>query len=176
MIKTQLLKIKYLNNLFKRYVFIRQVSFPLFFVNFLFQRVFRLGSGLKYSKHFTTTVVLPENFYVENDSEAVLKSLAVSGGCYLQASMGIYIGEGTIWSANVTIVSLGHDVYDYNKAKKDKPIRIGKNCWLGAGSVILPGVTLGDHTVVGSNSVVTKSFPEGNIVIAGAPAIKIKDL
>lgn len=43
-------------------------------------------------------------------------------------------------------------------------------------AVILPGVHLGDHTIVGAGSVVTRSFPEGNIIIAGVPAKKIKDL
>lgn len=52
-------------------------------------------------------------------------------------------------------------------------ISIGDYCFIGAKSVILPGVKLGDHTIVGAGSVVTKSFPEGNIVIAGNPAKKI---
>lgn len=51
----------------------------------------------------------------------------------------------------------------------DKPVRIGRDCWLGANAVILPGVSLGEACVVGANSVVTKSFPRGS-VIAGIPA------
>ena len=43
-------------------------------------------------------------------------------------------------------------------------------------SVILPGIVLGNHTIVGAGSIVTKSFPEGNCVIAGNPAKKIRDL
>lgn len=49
-------------------------------------------------------------------------------------------------------------------------IKIGDNCFIGAKSVILPGVTLGDQTIVGAGSVVTRSFPQGHVVIAGNPA------
>ena len=49
-------------------------------------------------------------------------------------------------------------------------VTIGDSCFIGAHCVVLPGVELGDHTLVGAGSVVTKSFPEGNVVIAGNPA------
>ena len=56
-----------------------------------------------------------------------------------------------------------------------KPVYIGKNVWIGEGSCILPGVTLGDNVIVGANAVVTHSFPN-NCVIAGVPAQIIKKL
>lgn len=49
-------------------------------------------------------------------------------------------------------------------------ITIGDSCFIGMNSIIMPGVVLGDHTIVGAGSVVTKSFPQGNVVIAGNPA------
>jgi acetyltransferase-like isoleucine patch superfamily enzyme len=57
-----------------------------------------------------------------------------------------------------------------------KPITLGISCWVGMNSVILPGVSLGDHTIVGAGSVVTKSFPDGFCVIAGNPAKLIRDI
>lgn len=49
-------------------------------------------------------------------------------------------------------------------------IKIGDCCFIGMKSILLPGVELGNHTIVGAGSVVTKSFPQGNVVIAGNPA------
>ena len=48
------------------------------------------------------------------------------------------------------------------------PVHIGKNCWLGAGAIVLPGVTIGDNTVIGAGSVVTKDIPD-NVVAVGNP-------
>ena len=49
-------------------------------------------------------------------------------------------------------------------------------CWLGMGCVVLPGVTLGDFTVVGAGAIVTKSFPEGYCVLGGNPATLLRHL
>lgn len=83
----------------------------------------------------------------------------------------IYVGDYTMIGPNVTIVTGTHpvlpalrkQVYQYNL-----PVRIGKNCWIGAGAVILPGVSVGDETVIGAGSVVTKDIPAG-VVAAGNP-------
>ncbi len=161
---------------------IRQASgnIPLniFFTNMLFQRIFRIDSDCKHSKCYTSRVVTPEKLTIIDlrPNSSVLKSLAVSGGCYIQASEGISIGEGTIWSFNVVIVSQGHELDNLNKIPKSSPISIGKDCWIGANSTILPEVCLGDKTVVAANSVVTKSFPAGHVVIGGVPAKVIREL
>ena len=83
----------------------------------------------------------------------------------------IYVGDATMLGPNVTLATAGHPIlpalrtqgYQYNA-----PVRIGCNCWLGAGVVVLPGVTIGDNTVVGAGSVVTKDLP-ANVVAAGNP-------
>ncbi len=62
----------------------------------------------------------------------------------------------------------------YESAAGMSDVNIGEKCWIGMNSVILPGVTLGTNTIVGADSIVTKSFPEGFCVIAGNPAKIIK--
>ena len=150
--------------------------FSVNLVNFLFQRIFLIDNDCPYPKNFMSRVICGKKLIIENNSVQVLNSLAVSGGCYIQACRGISIGAGTIWSFNVSMISLDHDLKDLSKATSKGPIIIGKNCWIGAGAVILSGVMLGDRTIIGANSVVNKSFPQGNIVIAGSPAKVIKEL
>ena len=69
---------------------------------------------------------------------------------------------------NVTIATAAHPIlpelrekaYQYNV-----PVKIGRNCWIGAGAVILPGVTIGDNTVIGAGSVVTRDIPENSVAV-----------
>ena len=66
-------------------------------------------------------------------------------------------------SPHPVLPSLRLEAYQYNM-----PIKIGKNCWLGAGVIVLPGVSIGDNTVIGAGSVVTKNIP-ANVVAVGNP-------
>ena len=83
----------------------------------------------------------------------------------------IYVGSHTMFGPHVIVATAGHPVlpalreqeYQYNL-----PVHIGKNCWIGAGAVILPGITIGDNTVIGAGSVVTKDIP-ANVVAVGNP-------
>lgn len=97
-------------------------------------------------------------------------------GCYFQAKGNITIGRGTRIAPNVGIITANHDVNDPRRHMPPQDVVIGENCWIGMNSVILPGVTLGDGTVVGAGAVVTKSFPEGRCVIGGNPAKLIRKL
>ena len=90
----------------------------------------------------------------------------------------IYVGDFTKLGPNVTLASAGHPIlpelrlkaYQYNM-----PVRIGKNCWLGAGVVVVPGVTIGDNTVIGAGSVVTKDIPS-NVVAVGNPCRVLREI
>ena len=88
----------------------------------------------------------------------------------------IDIGRGTYIAPNVGLITANHDLADLSQHVEAKPIILGEKCWIGMNSVILPGVHLGPHTIVGAGSVVTKSFPDGNFVIAGNPAKIIREL
>lgn len=97
-------------------------------------------------------------------------------GTYFQAFGQLVIGKGTYIAANVGIITENHDIYDPDKRSVAEGVTIGEKCWIGMNAVILPGVVLGNHTVVGAGSIVTKSFPDGACVIAGNPAKILKYL
>lgn len=84
----------------------------------------------------------------------------------------IYVGDYTEFGPNVTVATAGHPIAPElrmeNPLQYNLPVHIGKNCWIGAGSVILPGVTIGDNTVIGAGSIVVKDIP-ANVVAVGNP-------
>ncbi len=98
-----------------------------------------------------------------------------SSGCYIQGIGGIEIGDYTQIAPNVAIISANHSCYD-NRVHEPRKVTIGKYCWLGFGCVILPGVILGDFTIVGANTTVTKSYPDGHCVLVGSPARQVSKL
>ena len=146
------------------------VPFGLTVVNFIFQRIFRINAKVCWPVHFTSKVtgkvMIGKNVWV---------SFAVNGHCYIQGGNGVFIDDDTIFAAGVKIISANHNFYDYGKYIREGPIKIGKNCWIGANVVILPGVNIGDNVIVGAGSVVTKSFDSG-VIIAGNPAKIIRNV
>lgn len=91
-------------------------------------------------------------------------------GSYFQSFGNIIIGRGTYIAQNVGFITANHDYNNLDNHLPSKDIVIGEKCWIGMNSVILPGVRLGNRTVVGAGSIVTKSFKEGHCIIAGNPA------
>ena len=90
----------------------------------------------------------------------------------------IYVGDYTMFGPNVTVATAGHPIlpgprekgYQYNF-----PVHIGTNCWIGAGAVIVPGITIGDNVVIGAGSVVTKDIPSG-VVAVGNPCKIMREI
>lgn len=90
----------------------------------------------------------------------------------------VYIGDSVMIAPNVTIATGTHPIvpelrekaYQYNL-----PIKIGNRVWIGAGSIILPGVTIGDNSVIGAGSVVTKNVPSG-VVAVGNPCRVMREI
>ena len=90
----------------------------------------------------------------------------------------IYVGDGTMFGPNVTIATAGHPIDPELRARGlqyNMPVRIGKNCWLGAGVIVLPGVTIGDNVVIGAGSVVTKDIPS-NVLAVGNPCRVLREI
>ena len=90
----------------------------------------------------------------------------------------IYIGNYVMIGPNVTIATAGHPI-DPELRKKEAqfniPVNIGDNVWIGANSVILPGITIGTNTVIGAGSIVTKDIPD-NVVAVGNPCRVLRDI
>lgn len=90
----------------------------------------------------------------------------------------IYVGDHTMFGPNVTVATAGHPILPELRAQEyqyNAPVHIGKNCWLGAGVIIVPGITIGDNTVIGAGSIVTKDIP-ANVVAVGNPCRVLREI
>jgi galactoside O-acetyltransferase len=99
------------------------------------------------------------------------RNVAISAFVHIVANGGVSIGDRTIIASGVQITSSTHDPghRPYREKRIDAPVHIGTNVWIGAGAVILPGITIGDNAVIGAGSVVTRDVP-ANTVVVGTPA------
>ncbi|MBQ2774458.1 MAG: sugar O-acetyltransferase [Clostridia bacterium] len=127
-----------------------------------------------------------EGCYIEPPLHANWGGRHVHFGKYVYANFNltlvddthIYVGDYTLFGPNVTVATAGHPInaelrektYQYNF-----PVRIGRNCWIGAGAVIVPGVTIGDNVVIGAGSIVTKDIPS-NVVAVGNPCKVLREV
>lgn len=116
-------------------------------------------------------------FYTECGINIKLgKNVFINSGCCFQDHAGIEIGDGTLIGHQVVIATLNHAQDPLSRADMfPKPVKIGKNVWIGAHATILPGVTIGDNAIIAAGAVVTKDV-EKNAVAGGVPAKKIKDI
>ena len=127
-----------------------------------------------------------EGCYIEPPFHANFGGRHVHFGSHVYANFNltmvddthIYVGDYTMFGPNVTVATAGHPIlpelreqaYQFNA-----PVHIGRNCWIGAGTVILPGVTIGENTVIGAGSVVSKDIP-ANVVALGVPCKVLREI
>ena len=90
----------------------------------------------------------------------------------------IYVGDYTMFGPNVVVATAGHPLlpelreqgFQYNA-----PVHIGRNCWIGAGAILLPGVTVGDKAVIGAGSIVTRDVP-ASVLAVGNPCRVLREI
>lgn len=90
----------------------------------------------------------------------------------------VFIGDYVMIGPNVTIATAGHPIQPDLRRRGiqyNLPVHIGNNVWIGAGAIILPGVTIGDNSVIGAGSVVTKDIPS-NVVAVGNPCRVLREI
>jgi acetyltransferase-like isoleucine patch superfamily enzyme len=134
-----------------------------------FQKVIGFNRRVPWPVHFSSQVGPWKNITKGKETDP-----GYSIGNYIQADNGIIFGSNIRFGPNVVIVSANHDLDDYDKHVKTSPIKVGSNVWIGANSVILPGVTIGDNVVIGAGSIVKDDIPD-NSIAAGNPCRVIKE-
>ena len=127
-----------------------------------------------------------ENCYIEPPFHANWGGKHVHFGKNVYANFGltmvddthIYVGDYTLFAPNVVVATAGHPIDPELRARGlqyNAAVHIGKNCWIGAGALIMPGVTIGDNTVIGAGSVVTRDIPSG-VVAVGNPCRVMREI
>ena len=127
-----------------------------------------------------------EGCYIETPFYSNFGGHHVHFGNFVYANYGltlvddthIYVGDQTMFGPHVTLATAGHPIDPELRGRGlqyNMPIRIGRNCWLGAGVIVMPGVTIGDNSVIGAGSIVTKDIPS-NVVAVGNPCRVLRQI
>ena len=127
-----------------------------------------------------------ENCYIEPPLHANWGGRHTHLGSNVYANFGltlvddthIYIGDCTMLGPNVVIATAGHPIDPELRGRGlqyNLPVHVGRNCWLGAGVIVMPGISIGDNTVIGAGSVVTKDIPAG-VVAVGNPCKVLREV
>lgn len=134
-----------------------------------------LGQLIGKPVHESVTVFPP--LYSDFGKNITLgKGIFINSGCRFQDQGGVSIGDDCLIGHNTVFATLNHDLDPKRRADMHPaPIVIGRNVWIGSNATVLPGVTIGDNTVVAAASVVTKDVPENSVVV-GSPARVVRSL
>jgi acetyltransferase-like isoleucine patch superfamily enzyme len=123
----------------------------------------------------STTVFVP--FFTNFGKHTTIgKHVFINHGCSFLDLGGIIIEDDVLIGPKVNLVTENHPIDPSSRKSLDlKKVVIKKNAWIGAGATILPGVTIGENSIVAAGAVVTKDVPD-NTIVAGVPAKKIKNI
>ncbi|WP_128331511.1 sugar O-acetyltransferase [Apibacter sp. HY039] len=104
------------------------------------------------------------------------KKVFINSGCIFMDRGGITLEDGVFVGPNVNIITENHsEIPELRSNVYAKPILVKSNAWIGAAAILLPGVTIGENSIVAAGSVVTKDVPDSTIV-AGNPAKIIRKI
>lgn len=140
------------------------------------EEIRELFAKLTADKIDDSCMIIPP-FYTEfGKNTKIGKNVFINSCCHFQDNGGIEIGDNTMLGCRVIIATLNHDINPETRLNSTpKQVKIGKNVWIGANCTILPGVTIGDNSVIGAGSVVVKNIPANSIAV-GNPAKIIKKI
>ncbi|MBR0413518.1 MAG: sugar O-acetyltransferase [Clostridia bacterium] len=127
-----------------------------------------------------------EDCYIETPFHANFGGKKVHFGAHIYANFNltlvddeaIYVGDLVKFGPNVTICTAAHPILPELRRKVyqfNLPVHIGSGVWIGAGAIVLPGVSIGENSVIGAGSVVTKDIP-ANVVAVGNPCRVLRDI
>ncbi|PCE33401.1 sugar O-acetyltransferase [Burkholderia ubonensis] len=117
-------------------------------------------------------------FYTTGGTDiSVGHNVFINQNCTFYDLGGLDIGDDVMIGPNVSIITSGHPIEPSRRRAfvVAKPIRIERNVWIGAGATIIGGVTVGENSVVGAGSVVTRDVPP-NTLVGGNPATIIRSI
>lgn len=136
-----------------------------------FQRIIHKGADIYFEEDFKVFYG-HENIFL--GTNIFLVDTLINAG---DGDASVTIDDNVFFGHGVKVLARGHDYTLFDKARQEsvvqKPIHIKQGAWVSSGSIVLAGVTIGEHAVVGAGSIVTKDVPPYGIV-AGNPARLIK--
>lgn len=151
------------------------------------QLCFKINHTMPYTEEYNALVkelfkgnigessrVMPPMTVIRGNNVKIGRNVVVMNNALFMAAGGITIEDDVLVAANAQLISNNHDLHDH-AVLTCKPVLLKRNCWIGAGATILPGVTVGENAVIGAGAVVTKDV-EANTVVGGNPARVIKRL